>query len=86
MEKSKDMEVSDDISGIREISEWIERKIENNDYTNLIDHLPDSIDYGDKILFYGVEKKKYELSLDKLYLSCQNREEDWLEIDSFCRE
>jgi len=55
MEKLEDMEVSDDISGIIEISEWIEQQIENNNYTNLIDYLPDSIDYGDKIEFYGVE-------------------------------
>ena len=69
MEKLEDMEVSDDISGIIEISEWIEQQIENNNYTDLIDYLPDSIDYGDKIEFYGVEKKKYELSMDELYLS-----------------
>lgn len=83
MEKLEDMEVSDDISGIREISGWIEQQIENNNYTNLINYLPDSIDYGDKIEFYGVEKKKYELSMDELYLSCQNGEKDWLEIDLF---
>ena len=83
MKKLEDMEVSDDISGIREISEWIEQQIENNDYTNLIDHLPDTIDYGDKIEFYGVEKKKYKLSMDELYLSCQNGEQDRLEIDLF---
>lgn len=83
MEKLEDMEVSYAISGIKEISEWIEQKIENNDYTNLIDHLPDSIDYGDKVVFYGVEKKKYELSMDELFLSCKNGEQDWLEIDLF---
>lgn len=83
MEKLEDIEVSDNISGIREISEWIEQQIENNNYTDLIDYLPDSIDYGDKIEFYGVEKKKYELSMDELYLSCQNGEKGWLEIDLF---
>lgn len=81
MNKLDDIEVCDDISGIKEISEWIRQKIEDVDYTNLINQLPDSIDYGDRIIFYGIDKSKYELTMDELRLCCENGEKDYLEID-----
>lgn len=72
--------VFDDISGIREIIDWIEQKANANDYSGVNISLPDSIEYGDKITIYGLEKKKYELIMDELYLECDNGNVDWLNI------
>lgn len=72
--------VLDDISGIRQIIDWIEQKVISNDYSDEDIRLPDSIEYGDNIIFYGLEKKKYELLMDELYLSCGNGDVDWLNI------
>lgn len=72
--------VLDDISGIREIIDWIEQKANANDYSDVNSALPDSIEYGDSIVIYGCEKNKYELIMDELYLSCRGGDVDWLGI------
>ena len=77
--------VLDDISGIREIIDWIGQKADSNDYSDVNITLPDSIEYGDNITIYGLEKKKYELIMDELYLSCGNGDVDWLNI-AVCHE
>ncbi len=76
--------VFDDISGIREIIDWIEQKANSNDYSDVNDSLPDSIQYGDDIIIYGPEKEKYSLIMDELYLSCGNGEVDWLNMGIWC--
>lgn len=75
--------VWDDISGIRQIMDWIGKKAISNDYSDVDTCLPDRIEYGDTIIIYGFEKKKYELLMDKLYLSCGNGEVDWLNISMY---
>ena len=77
--------VLDDISGIREIIDWIGQKADSNDYSDVNITLPDSIEYGENITIYGLGKKKYELIMDELYLSCGNGDVDWLNID-VCHE
>lgn len=72
--------VLDDISGIRQIIDWIEQKVISNDYSDVNTRLPDSIEYGDNIIFYGLEKKKYELLMDELCLSCKNGNVDGLDV------
>lgn len=80
MDELEEVPVLDDISGIREIIDWVEQKANSNDYSDVNAALPDSIEYGDNITIYGLEKKKYELLMDELYLSCGNGEVDWLGI------
>lgn len=80
MDDMGEIPVLDDISGIREIINWIEQKAISNDYSDVNRTLPDSIEYGDNITIYGLEKKKYELLMDELYLSCGNGDIDWLDI------
>ncbi len=80
MDELEEAPVLDDISGIREIIDWVEQKANSNDYSDVNDALPDSIEYGDNITIYGLEKKKYELLMDELYLNCGNGEVDWLGI------
>lgn len=76
--------VFDDISGIREIIDWIEQKANSNDYSDVNTSLPDSIQYGDNIIIYGLEKEEYRLIMDELYLSCENGEIDWLNMAIWC--
>lgn len=76
----KETPVLNDVSGIRQIIDWMEQKVFANDYSDVDICLPDSIEYGDSITFYGLEKKRYELLMDKLYLSCGNGDVDWLNI------
>lgn len=76
--------VFDDISGIREIIDWIEQKANANDYSDVNTSLPDSIEYGDNITIYGLEKEEYRLTMDELYLSCGNGDIDWLNMAVWC--
>uniref|UniRef100_UPI0040574288 PIN domain-containing protein n=1 Tax=Agathobacter sp. TaxID=2021311 RepID=UPI0040574288 len=80
MDDLEETPVLDDISGIREIIDWIEQKANSSDYSDVNVALPDSIEYGDNIIIYGVDKKQYELRMDELYLSCGNGDIDWLNI------
>lgn len=75
-----EQEVSYDISGIKDILKWIEEKIKSIDYLYLLEELPESLEYGDKITLYDIKKNKYELSMDKLMLSCESGERDFLGI------
>lgn len=76
--------VFDDISGIREIIDWIEQKANSNDYSDVNNSLPDNIEYGDNITIYGFEKKEYRLTMDELYLSYGNGDIDWLNMAVWC--
>lgn len=80
MDELEEAPVLYDISGIREIIDWVEQKANSNDYSDVNAALPNSIEYGDNITIYGLEKEKYELLMDELYLSCENGEVDWLGI------
>ncbi len=75
--------VFDDIHGIQEIIDWIDRKAECNDYSDVNVNLPDYISYGTNITIYGIEKEKYDLVMDDLNLSCDNGEVDWLGISIY---
>ena len=68
------------ISGIREIFDWITKKVKSNDYPDFHDFLPYTIEYGDSITIYGAEKQEYRLTMDELYLSCDSGNTDSLNI------
>lgn len=80
MKELKEDAVWGDISGINEILKWIQRKADCNNYSDIDITLPDDIEYGEHITIYDVEKKRYELLMDELYLSCGNGDVDWLNI------
>lgn len=68
------------ISGILNIFDTLQGKATSYDFSDYIIRLPDYLDYGDNISFYGKNRKKYTLSMDELYLSCDNGETDQLDI------
>ena len=80
MDDLKETLVSEDISGVREIMDWIEQKAYSNHYSDVDTELPDSIKYGDNITIYGLKKIKYELLMEELHLSCEDGNVDWLNI------
>ncbi len=83
MDELGETPVLEDIFGIQEIMDWIEQKAKSNDYSDVNTTLPDSIEYGDNVTIYGLEKKKYELLMDELYLSSDNGNVDLLDIYIF---
>lgn len=71
------------ISGIINIFDMLQGKVTEYDFSECITSLPDYLDYGDNICFYGRNRKKYTLKMDELYLSCDNGEIDQLDITLF---
>lgn len=68
------------INSILNIFETLQSKAYMYDYSECSSSLPDCIDYGDTISFYGKNKKKFTLEMDELCLSCDNGEIDQLDI------
>ena len=73
-------EVTNNIYGITEVLEWINEKISKVDYSKLNMDLPDSIEYGDGITFYVLNKEECVITMDELYLSCENGDVNWLGV------
>lgn len=71
------------ISGIINISDTLQGKATGYDFSKCITSLPDYLEYGNNICFYGKNRKKYILKMDDLYLSCDNGESDQLDITLF---
>lgn len=68
------------IGGILNIFDMLQGKATGYDFSEYITSLPDYLDYGDNISFYGKNRKKYTLRMDELCLSCDNGESDQLDI------
>lgn len=68
------------ISGILDTFDTLQSKAIGYDFSEYITSLPDYLDYGDNISFYGKNRKKYTLRMDELYLSCVNGGTDQLDI------
>lgn len=83
MDSFSEYHVEEDVSGVLEILEWLERKRDMTDFTDIDTGLPDSIEYGDRIVIYGPEKEKYELVMEELCLSCDSGETDSLSINLY---
>ena len=79
-------EVYEDVSGIIDILEWIKGKTLECDYSEIITRLPDVIEFGEDIEFYVLDKEKYRLCTDELYLSCENGSVDWLDINLYSKD
>jgi hypothetical protein len=71
------------ISGILNILDKLQGKATECDFSECITSLPDYLDYGDNINFYGKNRKKYTLKMDELCLSCDNGESEQLDITLF---
>ncbi|WP_395548425.1 MULTISPECIES: PIN domain-containing protein [unclassified Lacrimispora] len=84
--KNEEYLTESNISGILYIFDTLQSKATGYDFSECITSLPDYLDYGDNIDFYGKSRKKYTLKMDELYLSCDNGETDQLDITLFnCR-
>lgn len=73
-------EVEENIGGILDIFDNIKSKACECDFSDYSDRLPDCLEYGDNVIFYCKNKRKFELKMDSLYLSCDNEAIDWLDI------
>jgi len=78
--ENKEFLIESNINGILNIFESLQIKSYMYDFSECLTTLPDCIDYGDTITFYGKNRKKYSLKMDELYLSCDNGETDQLDI------
>ncbi|MDF3000994.1 MAG: hypothetical protein K0Q48_1113 [Bacillota bacterium] len=75
--------IESNISGIINIFDTLQSKATGYDFSECITSLPDYLEYGNNIRFYGKNRKKYTLEMDELYLSCDNGETDQLDITLF---
>lgn len=79
-QKVNGYEAEENIGGILDILDKIESKACECDFSDHVSTLPDCLEYGDNIIFYCKNKNKFELTMDPLYLSCDNGGTDWLDI------
>ena len=63
-----------------EILDVIDSKIKAFDYSDIDIGLPDSLEYGNDIEFYGKNKEKYILEMDPLLLTPDDGGSDSLEL------
>lgn len=68
------------INTIMEILDVIDSKIKAFDYSDIDIGLPDSLEYGNDIEFYGKNKEKYILEMDPLLLTPDDGGSDSLEL------
>ena len=78
--ENKEYLAESNISGIVNIFDALQCKATGYDFSECITNLPDYLEYGNNISFYGKNGKKYTLRMDELYLSCDNGEADQLDI------
>jgi hypothetical protein len=59
---------------------FVDSKSGELDYSSHLSILPDYLEYGENVSFYGKEKEKYELIMEPLELWCENGGDDWVNI------
>lgn len=68
------------ISGIFNIFDILQDKANSYDFSEDINNLPDYLEYGIDISFYGKSRKEYTIKMDELCLSCDNGGTDQLDL------
>ncbi len=68
------------VGGLVDIIESIKEKSYAFDYSELPTDLPDYIEYGKSESFAALNKTRYTIQMDDLYLSCEDGNVDWLDL------